>query len=282
MEPFGRLEAIGDGLWAFVSTPLGGDYTTVSNGGIIAGREGVLVIEAFQTPEGARWVAKQARALTGRWPTHVLLTHYHSDHTGGLEGYSDSPPAAHATGTTRDLVIESLPPESPPGLARRWADVVLVGEEAPSELNLGGRQVRFHPRLGHTPSDVTVELQDEGVTWCGDLVWNGMFPNYVDAIPSRLSTAVRALQAQGQRIYVPGHGPVANAGDLERYVALIDGIEATAQRARKDGWKAEEAAARHRIAPDLGEWTLFNPSYVQRAIEAWLKEWSNSASGRPG
>ena len=87
-ESFGRLERVGEGLWAFVSTPLGGDFTTVCNGGIIAGRDGVLVIEAFQTPEGAGWIAEKARELTGKWPTHVLVTHYHGDHTGGVEGFS--------------------------------------------------------------------------------------------------------------------------------------------------------------------------------------------------
>ncbi len=281
-EPFGRLEVIGDGLWAFVSTPLGGDYTTVCNGGILAGREAVLVVEAFQTPEGARWIAEQARSLTGRWPTHVLVTHYHSDHTRGLEGYFGSPPTVHATGTTRSLVVDSLPPESPTSLRGRWADVVLVAEDAPATLDLGARQVRIVPHLGHTPSDVTVELPEEGITWSGDLVWNGMFPNYVDAIPSRLSRAVRTLQAQGRRIYVPGHGPVADPADLARYLQVIDGIEATARRARSDGWTSEEAAARHRIPDDLGEWTLFNPSYIQRAIEAWMKEWSESENGRPG
>jgi len=47
-EPFGRLEEVGEGLWAFISTPLGGDYTTVCNGGIIAGTEGVLVVGGGQ------------------------------------------------------------------------------------------------------------------------------------------------------------------------------------------------------------------------------------------
>ncbi|NNM06419.1 MAG: MBL fold metallo-hydrolase, partial [Gemmatimonadetes bacterium] len=188
-EPFGRLETIGEGLWAFVSTPLGGDYTTVSNGGIIAGRDGVLVVEAFQTPEGARWIAEKARELTGRWPTHVLVTHYHGDHSSGIEGLSPDPnspgtgnressasqPSLHATSATRDQKVESLPEDASERINRLWADVVLVAENAPSNLDLGGRLVKMVPRRGHTASDVTVELPDEGVTWCGDLVWNGMF-----------------------------------------------------------------------------------------------------------
>ena len=41
-EPFGSLEKVADGIWALISTPLGGDRTTLSNGGIIAGRSGVI------------------------------------------------------------------------------------------------------------------------------------------------------------------------------------------------------------------------------------------------
>ena len=93
-EPWGRLEQVGPGLWAMVSTPLAGDresgaWRTLSNGGIVAGRDGVVVIEAFATPEGARWIAEAAQELTGRLPTDVVVTHYHGDHTRGISGYGD-------------------------------------------------------------------------------------------------------------------------------------------------------------------------------------------------
>jgi glyoxylase-like metal-dependent hydrolase (beta-lactamase superfamily II) len=288
-EAFGRLEEVGGGLFAFISTPLGGDYTTVSNGGIIAGRSGVLVVEAFQTAEGAGWMAQQARRLTGRWPTHVLVTHYHGDHSRGVEGYFQASrsleagrpeerpgpegPQVMVTEETRELTTENLPADTPVSLRRRWADVVLVGSEEASSLDLGGRQVRLTPRDGHTPSDVSVELPNEEITWCGDLVWNGMFPNYMDAVPSRLSKAVRALHAERRFLYVPGHGPLANTSDMMRYVSVIDGLEETARTAVREGWTAEEAGDRHQIPQNLGEWTLFNPSYFQRAVEAWMREW---------
>jgi glyoxylase-like metal-dependent hydrolase (beta-lactamase superfamily II) len=189
-----------------------------------------------------------------------------------VEGYGGGP-AVHATDATRSRTVRGLPDDAPEGLRRRWADVVLVGAETPSTLDLGGRELRLVPRQGHTASDVTVELPQEGITWCGDLVWNGMFPNYMDAVPSRLSRAVRAIQADERERYVPGHGPLADAPDMSRYVAVIDGLEETARRARQEGWTAEEAGARHQIPESLGEWTLFNPSYFQRAVEAWMKEW---------
>ncbi len=276
-EPFGRLEEVGHGLYAFISTPLSGDYTTVCNGGIILGDSGILVVEAFQTPEGGRWMAEKARDLGGRWPTHVLVTHYHGDHSSGVEGFDTGPgsfPRLLSTALTRDLRAERLPEDASPALRARWADVVLVAQDAPSELDLGGRIVHFTPREGHTASDVTVDLPEDDLTWCGDLMWNGMFPNYMDAVPSLLSRAVRRIQSRNRRLYVPGHGPLADAQDFSRYVEVLQGVEETARRALRQGWTAEEAANRHRIPPALGEWTLFNPSYFQRAIEAWLTEWS--------
>jgi glyoxylase-like metal-dependent hydrolase (beta-lactamase superfamily II) len=101
-----------------------------------------------------------------------------------------------------------------------------------------------------------------------------MFPNYMDAIPSQLSRAVRAIQASDRTLFVPGHGPTAGAEDISTYLAVIDGLEQTARTARREGWTAQEAASRHQIPDTLGEWTLFNPSYFQRAVEAWMKEWT--------
>src|SRR5256885_7418701 len=76
---FAVVEQIVDGVWAVISTPNSGTpdaRTTLCNGGIIAGRDAVLAIEGFFTPAGSTWVANQCKALTGRWPTHVALTHF--------------------------------------------------------------------------------------------------------------------------------------------------------------------------------------------------------------
>ncbi len=282
-ESFGRLEEVGEGLFAFISTPLGGDYTTVCNGGIIAGRAGTLVVEGFQTPEGSRWIAEKARELTGRWPTHVLVTHYHGDHTGGVTGLlpeaSDSGASSRranpdllSTATTRDLVLERYADRIDDRARRQWADVTIVDVPGSSSVDLGSRVARLIPRTGHTDSDVTVELEGEGIVWCGDLVWNGMFPNYMDATPSRLSESVLALKLGGWATYVPGHGPLADLDDMGRYVAVIDSVEEAAHRALLEGWSAEEAGERFRIPMELGEWTLFSPRYFEQAIGAWLQE----------
>jgi glyoxylase-like metal-dependent hydrolase (beta-lactamase superfamily II) len=277
-EPWGRIEEIADGVWAMISTPLE-DRTTLCNGGIVRGSSGVLVIESFAQPTGATWLAEQARALTGRWPDHAILTHYHGDHTAGVAGYirTDGAPTLHATGETRDHVREqdaqrNEDPASP--RSRALAGATLIDATRESTIDLGNRRLRIVPRMGHTKSDVSIEIDDPSIVFCGDLLWNRMFPNYVDAIPSLLSRDVRALIRDRTTTYVPGHGTLANNADMKAYLTLIDSVEAAAKEAKAKGMSAADAAKAYAIPASIGEWTLFSPRYYETAIGAWLREWA--------
>ncbi len=267
-EPWGRIEHVADGIWAVVSTPLE-DGTTLCNGGIVAGRAGVLVIEAFGSDAGAAWVYDQAARLAGGPPTHVLLTHYHSDHTAGLRGVArDESIEVLATDRTRDLTEERNR-----GAAREILDrVTVLDGRRPTEIDLGDRSLIVVPRRGHTSSDVTIEMPDDSLVFSGDLVWNAMFPNYIDAEPSRLTREVRLLRSQGASVYVPGHGPLATADDLDVYLGLLDDVERAAREAIKRGITAEEAGAGYRLPAGLESWTLFDPGYFARAIGKWMEE----------
>jgi glyoxylase-like metal-dependent hydrolase (beta-lactamase superfamily II) len=272
-EAFGRLEQVAEGVWALISTPLGGDRATVANGGLIAGRSGVLAIEGFFQPQGAAWLAARSVELTGRWPTHVLLTHYHADHVNGLAGYLATArrPDMVTTATTRDLaLVRNQPADSERSAALSQVDTL---EEAPEPtIDLGGRTVRVSRHAGHTASDIAVVLDDPAITFCGDLVWNGMFPNYVDAAPTALAQAVRALRRGAGVIHVPGHGSVASDADVARYLAMLDTVGDAARRAHAAGTDAKAAAAAFSLPASLGEWTLFGSTFYERAFTAWFRE----------
>jgi glyoxylase-like metal-dependent hydrolase (beta-lactamase superfamily II) len=272
-EPFGNLEKIADGVWALISNPLSGDRTTISNGGLIAGRHGVLAIEGFNQPQGAQWLAAKSRELTGRWPTHVALTHYHADHANGVAGYlaGADRPELRATKRTRDLVVERNQPADPARVAA-LDQTVFIGADTSSTLDLGDRVVRVVPRRGHTESDVSIELDDPSIVFCGDLFWNAMFPNYVDAIPAQLSQSVRALRRTGDTVYVPGHGALGKLGDYDRYTAMIDEVERSARAAYTRGQTTAEAAAAFSLPASLGDWTLFSKAFYERAFAAWYRD----------
>ncbi len=267
-ELWARIEELGPGVWAAVSTPLAGprgsdSWRTVCNGGIIAGRSEVLLLEAFATPEGAKWLAEVAQQLTGRRPGLALVTHFHGDHTSGIPVYvaDVAPVSVRSTPTTRQLLQDKTPlPEA------------VIPEDLRSEIDLGGRVVNVSPRIGHTPSDLTIEVTDPHVVFCGDLVWNGMFPNYRDAIPSKKAASVRALLSAGDVPYVPGHGSLARKDDVERYLTLLDDVEEKARAAIAKGVPLDQAADAYQLPTGFAEWTMFSPTYFRVAFQAWGRE----------
>jgi cyclase len=271
-EPFADLVQLSDGIWAVVSKPLSGDRTTLANGGLIAGSDGVLAIEGFYQPEGAAWLAEKARELTGRWPTHVALTHYHADHANGVAGYLGAEhPVVRTTQTTRDEVLERNKPADDARTAA-LESAVLLSSTDDTTIDLGGRVVRIVPRNGHTDSDVSLELDDPSLVFCGDLFWNAMFPNYVDALPIELSASARALRRTQDTVYVPGHGAVGKVEAYDRYVAMIDEVERAARHAHERGTAAADAATTFALPDSLGEWTLFSKVFFERAFTAWYRE----------
>jgi cyclase len=211
-EPFGRLEAIGANVWALISTPLGGDFTTVSNGGIIAGKDGVLVYEGLTRPAGAKWLAERAKDLTGKWPTHALVSHYHGDHVNGIAGYGDGGPMPklHLTANTRERSDKNQPADE--ARSRALGSAIMLDPTSETKLDLGGRTVRVIPHAGHTASDVVVLLDDPPILFGGDLIWNGMFPNYMECVPTLLAKTVRGLRDRPGREEQGAHGGGGRGG----------------------------------------------------------------------
>lgn len=285
--PFARLEKLSEGVWAVVSTPFRpeggfGDMTTVCNGGIIAGNQGVLVVDTFQRPAGAAWVADQTLRLTGRRPTHVVITHFHADHSGGAAGFQAGAegPEIIATDVTRQLIWERYQKPSPregkaiPQVGLRYLapSSVIPEGSGPVEIDLGGRLVRVEPRSGHTPSDLSVRLSEPDIVFDGDLVWKDIVPNYADSIPSELSRQCRDLLADAETIHVPGHGDASRAKDLASYLKLLDEVEEAARQAHASGTEASTAAKAFKPSGPLQGWILPNPAQYELAFAAWYRE----------
>lgn len=276
-EPWAEITELGDRVWAVVSTPLeSDDWKTLSCGGFIAGDDRVVAIEAFMHDEGAAWVAGRAAALAGSRPTDVVITHYHGDHTGGLAGYAEGEdrPRIWMTRATLDLVLrdEEDRETKDPVRTAMLERVRILDADGPTEIDLGGRRAVIHPREGHTASDVSVELDEPDVVFCGDLIWSGIFPNYRDTRPSELSASVRAMRREAGTVYVPGHGPPVTDDGYQVFVDLIDSLEAAARTAVEKGTPLAEAAAAYRLPAEASGWHLFRESYFETALGAWYRE----------
>ena len=248
-----HIDAVGENIWAVMSTPETGSFVTLCNGGIIAGRERVLVFEGFGSAEGAAWVAEQARSLTSRAPTDVIVSHKHGDHHAGLGGFGTGidRPTVWATASTRDEVLSGNAHEAPEMLE---SATVLAGDR-PTTIDLGGRSVVVAPYSGHTASDVIATVDE--TTFCGDLLWIDMVPNYIHATPIELGRSVDEMLAAQTTMMVPGHGPLPDAGALEEYQLLLDVIETEGRRSFEAGQTPEEAAAGYTPPETLRTWSAF-------------------------
>ncbi|MEM7782747.1 MAG: MBL fold metallo-hydrolase [Planctomycetota bacterium] len=275
-EPWGRIEKVADRTWALISTPFEtNDFTTVCNGGIVQGDRGVLVVESYMRPEGAKWMAEQAKILTGKWPTDIVSTHHHADHSAGHLGfYSDSR-------NPRIWLTESTKESAEKGFAERnmqnneFKNVSILNSTQTTTIDLGNRKVKVIPRSGHTQSDVTIELEDPKVIWCGDLFFNRMFPNYGDAIPNRIHQYVDGILSAPDAIYVPGHGPLANQAAFEEYKRFLGYVETEAKRSFDKGDKAKAGAAGFKLPESLKDWMIWSPQNAEKAFSAWYNIWES-------
>lgn len=293
-RPFGRIEKLADGVWALISTPFdaaggAGDRRTHSNGGLIVGTDRILAVDSYRTAEGARYMADACRFLTGRLPTHVVNTHFHFDHLGGTTGLMDggAAPEVIMTQTTRELAFSTYTATTDiddEGFAKsaigKWggrltdATRIIVDESQPLALDLGGRTVTITPMAGHTGSDLVIRDDSSGVTFGGDLIWDGIFPNYMSSTPSEWKKSVDAVLAGDDRLIVPGHGGVQSSASqsMQQFARLHDEVEVHARAEFAKGTSADEAAATFSLSEKAGDWEYFRAGFHEIAMQAWWRE----------
>ena len=200
----------------------------------------------------------------------VVNTHYHYDHTQGNSLYANADKIAY---------------QNVPSLMTRYDEDWWSGHPGgiPNDLiaservmRVGDVEVRLeHPPAAHTAGDLWVYLPQQNIVATGDLVFNGYYP-FLDQPEGGTSivgmiSAVRALAHEHpDAAFMPGHGPMAKAGDLLRYADYLEALQTAAVAAHAAGWSEDEAAKRN----ELGKWGLaVLPSFHHRKLI-----WSTAAS----
>lgn len=261
---FYRLQAIGPGTYVAVIDPgqRGG-----ANVGIVIGSEAVAVIDSFMNPRAAEALLADIRKLTALPVRYVINTHYHLDHVAGNPVFRDAGAIiiAHPNLTLWQhsenprLLGRRLSPERQKLIDALPTPSIEVADSL--QLNLGGRALTVRSYPGHSGSDLAVFAADAHTVFCGDLFWNHMLPNLIDAnVEQQQVTLDRWLGTSDIRTFVPGHGPVGNARDVEDfkdYLGALRDAVATRVAAHADDATIETEVARA-LKQHYGDWKSFD------------------------
>ncbi len=227
-----------------------------ANAGFVITPDGVVVFDALGTPALGAALLASIRAITPLPIRRVVVSHYHADHFYGLQAFK----AVGADIWAHRKVLDYLASDAPAlRLAERreslfpWVNELSrivppdVTVDRETRFEIGGMRFRLVPAgPAHTPEDLMMMVEDEGVLFAGDLVFAGRIPYVGDADSKAWLDALDRLSASPPSVIVTGHGPpsrdgMADLGMTRDYLRMLRSEMAKAVEEMLD---FEEAYAR--------------------------------------
>ena len=237
------------------------------NVSVVAGTDGLLVVDTNASEVAARTVLSDLRRLSDAPLVAAVNTHVHFDHTFGNGVFA----AEGAELVAHEEAAAALPVHAAEIRARaaaeadedqRYAElaateVVLPGRTFSSALtlDLGDRLVELvHPGRGHTSGDLVVRVDDADVVLAGDLVEESTARDGVPGFGSDCfpmdwpSTLDLVLNLVGPgTVVMPGHGAPVGRDFVEEQRAALGVVAETIRDLAGRGVPLDQAL-------DAAEW----------------------------
>lgn len=235
----------------------------MSNAGFVVTSDGVIVIDALATPALAKKLVLEIRKVTKKPIRRVILTHYHADHIYGLQTFKALGAEIWAQRAGTEYLASDVAKER---MAQRrealfpWVDehTQLVSADVwldkDTSFKLGGITFTLrHVGPAHSPEDLAIMVENDGVLYAGDLAFRGRTPFVGDADSKAWIAGLDKLLVLKPKVMVPGHGASSEhaATDLEFTRDYLTYLRKTMGKAAEEMVPFDEAYAQT-------DWSLYS------------------------
>jgi glyoxylase-like metal-dependent hydrolase (beta-lactamase superfamily II) len=244
-----------------------------SNSGVVVGKDGVIVIDAKQTPESGKAVMAEIAKITPKPVTHIILTHSNLDHVDGLPGFPKGLTIIAQENCKQQM---EHPRNNPQNIdLSGYIPTKTVGKKESMTID-GVRFVLLHWAPAHTSGDLIIYLPDQKIAFTGDITVTRL-PYPLIHLEDEGSSAgwiesMKGIVALNADTFVPGHGGTQTKPELQMRVANT--------AARRE--KIKELVAQGKSLPDikkeLGEAAPANGGNFASFTDVVYKELTKSKS----
>jgi cyclase len=249
------------------------------NAGIVDLGDRTLVFDSGVTPRAGRELYSAAKKLTGRTPYYLVVSHYHNDHVRGSQNFLGA--VEVGTTLTRELIATKGQAEfewdRDNALSQLAEMRILAKSKDKSDREFGSFMLPYWQGIlasipeiklrlpdmtfdngltfqgskraaqliafenGHCESDCVMFLPQDGILFCGDLLFVGCHPFLGHGDPMKLSSILKRLAGMKARVFVPGHGPLGQKKHFDELQSYISTLSSQARRVIRKGGTEEEA-----------------------------------------
>lgn len=272
---------VSDGIYAYIQ-PDGSWF--INNTGFLAGRRGVISIDACSTQRRTRAYLDAIAAVSDQPVRTLVNTHHHGDHTFGNCLFGSATIVAHER--CRDEVLAL-------GAPANWGVWTEVdwGElevSAPfltydTGITLWADELRCEARYvgtpAHTTNDSIVFIPERSVLFVGDLLFNGGTPFLLwGSVGGAIKVLEQVVRPLGAQTIVPGHGPVCGPEVIDDVLGYLRFVQDVARRGKDAGCSPLQAARE----TDLGRYaSLLDAERIVGNLHRAYAELGGAAPGAP-
>ena len=231
---------------------------------VLTGRDGKLLVDAgFAVSRSA--VSTALASIDNNPVTHLINTHWHTDHTdgnawlnsAGAEITAHKNTKRHLSVSTR---IEAWQWTFPPAPVGALPSRVFDTDHVISRNNTQVALSYYGP--AHTDSDIQVHFTEADVVHLGDTWWNGDYPFIDYSTGGSIKGQIQAAEANlskfsDQTIFIPGHGPVGKRADVAEYRDMLVAVRTKVAALKRQGRSLQETIAANPTAQFDAKWGQF-------------------------